>query len=217
MPNWVENDLYIEGKPRRRKAAVADLAGPNGVVDFNSVIPMPEFLRFTPSPPRDHMLGERDPMKWPWVQELGLTEIAHVRDHIVEKFKGWELQFGSKFEHQCFVDKELVLWGEYLSAVARMLMPETPDWYEWSVKNWGVKWNACQERIVRPRPSHKITFNTAWSAPIKVISALAAKHPEASFTLCSFERGMGWKRRLVIVGERVVSDEKKPYSGERGG
>lgn len=215
MPNWVENDLYIEGVPRHRAAAIAALAGPNGVVDFNSVIPMPEFLRFTPSPPRDHMIGERDPMKWPWVQELGLTEIAHVRDHIVEKFKGWELQFGSKFERQCFVDKELVLWGEYLSAVARVLMPETPDWHDWSMSNWGTKWNACKGRV--ELPNHKITFITANTAPAKVISALAAKHPEASFTLCSFDYWMDWQRRIVVVREHIVSDEKKPYSGERRG
>lgn len=49
------------------------------------------------------------------------------------------------------------------------------DWYEWSISNWGTKWNAYEsdvsedERVVR--------FDTAWSHPFPVIEALSKKYP----------------------------------------
>lgn len=217
MPNWVENDLYIYGRERERRAAVAALAGPSSVVDFNGVIAMPEFLEFTPSPPTAHRLPEADPMKWPWVQELGLADVGQVRDHIVEKFRAWKEQFGVGFEFACVSKAELSQWADYLSAVACVLTPQTRDWDEWSTQNWGTGCNATFARIVRRRPSHKITFSTAWKAPSKVIIALAEKHPRVSFTLRSFERGFGWKRCLMVKGNKIIRDEKNPYNGKRGG
>lgn len=215
MPNWVENDLYIAG--RQREAAVAALAGPNGVVDFNSVIAMPEFLEFTPSPPTAHRLPEADPMKWPWVQELGLADVSQVRDHLVEKFRAWKAQFGSRFDFECVANAELSKWADYLSAVACVLTPETRDWYEWSNRHWGVKWNASHGKIVRASPSHKITFQTPWAAPAKIIIALAAKHPSVKFTLRSFDGGGGWQRCFIVAGDKIIRSDGKLYQGRRGG
>lgn len=45
MPNNVENDLYIIGKPKHRKAVAKAIAGKNGVVDFERIIPIPSEKR----------------------------------------------------------------------------------------------------------------------------------------------------------------------------
>ena len=45
--------------------------------------------------------------------------------------------------------------------------------YEWSVNNWGTKWNAYD--VVRK--DNTITFETAWSPPLPIISKIHADNP----------------------------------------
>ena len=45
MPNWCSNDLYIYGDARKD---IADfISGPEGVIDFEKITPMPEVLKET--------------------------------------------------------------------------------------------------------------------------------------------------------------------------
>lgn len=43
------------------------------------------------------------------------------------------------------------------------------NWYDWSITNWGTKWNAYDDYV----ENNVITFNTAWSCPMPVLDALA--------------------------------------------
>lgn len=42
------------------------------------------------------------------------------------------------------------------------------NWYNWSIKNWGTKWNAYDGYIT----DTQIVFSTAWSAPIPIYEKL---------------------------------------------
>jgi hypothetical protein len=55
-------------------------------------------------------------------------------------------------------------------------------WYDWAPQMWGTKWNAYDQLEVEP---NVISFHTAWSCPIPVLTALAAKFPEVEF-VCQF-------------------------------
>lgn len=46
------------------------------------------------------------------------------------------------------------------------------NWYDWSVENWGTKWNAhdCHRTGV-----NSVEFNTAWSTPEPVMKELSKK------------------------------------------
>ncbi len=44
------------------------------------------------------------------------------------------------------------------------------NWYDWSIKNWGTKWNACDSYV----DECYISFSTAWSLPEPVIRKLMA-------------------------------------------
>ena len=47
-------------------------------------------------------------------------------------------------------------------------------WYGWQSEHWGTKWNMyCREQ-----ENNRLTFNTAWAAPIRVYEALAKTLPE---------------------------------------
>jgi hypothetical protein len=41
MPNWCQCELTIRGSPKACRAFKQAIAGDNGVIDFNKVIPMP--------------------------------------------------------------------------------------------------------------------------------------------------------------------------------
>ena len=95
-----------------------------------------------------------------------------------------------------------------------------PAWYEWSIQNWGTKWNAARaERVAEtpPRKRVKITFETAWGPPLPVIMALSKQHPTCTFSLRYYERGMQFKGRLKVRAGAVLEDSTAEYRGKRGG
>jgi len=53
--------------------------------------------------------------------------------------------------------------------------PSSHDWYDWRIRNWGTKWNAY-EQDSNPA-SLTIEFQTAWSAPDRIIDRLAETVP----------------------------------------
>jgi len=58
------------------------------------------------------------------------------------------------------------------------------NWYDWSISNWGTKWNSYgYDGAYTPQDfdGEHIEFQTAWSRPENVIAALAAKYPDLSF------------------------------------
>ena len=46
---------------------------------------------------------------------------------------------------------------------------DSPNWYDWSVDNWGTKWDACNMSW-HQHDDHTVSFDfdTAWSPPIAV-------------------------------------------------
>ncbi len=52
-------------------------------------------------------------------------------------------------------------------------------WYEWCNKNWGTKWNSCNNDS--DLEARIIIFSTAWSCPIPIVIALAKKFPDVDF------------------------------------
>lgn len=41
-----------------------------------------------------------------------------------------------------------------------------PTWYEWSIENWGTKWDVCDIGGDTEIDNFNIYFNTAWSPPL---------------------------------------------------
>lgn len=52
--------------------------------------------------------------------------------------------------------------------------------YQWCVDNWGTKWSAYDQE---KRSLTSIYFETAWSPPVPVMDALAARFPDLRFML----------------------------------
>ena len=54
-------------------------------------------------------------------------------------------------------------------------------WYDWRVMNWDTKWDAYDVVVTDDDPeSVEIEFNTAWSPPEAICSAIREQYPDVS-------------------------------------
>ncbi|WP_020471530.1 DUF1281 family ferredoxin-like fold protein [Zavarzinella formosa] len=66
--------------------------------------------------------------------------------------------------------------------------------YEWCCKNWGTKWNAyAQKRLSEVA----VYFETAWSTPEPIFSALSAWFPEVPFTVEYADEDIGSNAGII--------------------
>lgn len=74
------------------------------------------------------------------------------------------------------------------------------NWYDWSIKNWGTKWNSIDPEA----DGNDIRFYTAWSPCEPVIAALAKKFPDVGFTYTFCEPGQSFcGGRIYENGEMI--------------
>lgn len=65
-------------------------------------------------------------------------------------------------------------------------------WYNWNIKYWGTKWDACDAKIIDRDELYVVyTFNTAWSQPSPVIEALSLQYPDCRLIL-EYQEEQGW-------------------------
>jgi hypothetical protein len=89
------------------------------------------------------------------------------------------------------------------------------DWYQWSKANWGTKWNACHVSMEKLRKikNNSIVkgcvcykFDTAWSAPIPVLTEMGVKFPNLSFEYACVEEDNSFAGRMLIENGEVTSE-----------
>lgn len=85
------------------------------------------------------------------------------------------------------------------------------NWYDWSISNWGTKWNSYGydgAYIPQDFDGKHIEFQTAWSRPENVIAALAAKYPDLSFEHKWADEDFGYNtgKKEYENGEEMFSD-----------
>lgn len=61
------------------------------------------------------------------------------------------------------------------------------NWYDWSVKNWGTKWNTDSVRKISPQA---VEFDTAWATPEPLIKALSEKY-HTTVSVCYADEDLG--------------------------
>ena len=57
-------------------------------------------------------------------------------------------------------------------------------WYNWRVQNWGTKWDCYTLEIEDSDMPHgfEVTFETAWSPPEEVCTAIREQYPDVSIS-----------------------------------
>ena len=64
-------------------------------------------------------------------------------------------------------------------------------WYDWRVQNWDTKWDCYDVEVVDDDPEcTEIQFNTAWSPPEAICSALREQYPDVEISWFFDEPGV---------------------------
>lgn len=102
--------------------------------------------------------------------------------------------------------------------LAHKLKFEGLDWYDWNVREWGTKWDACESYVSRDDDLNaSISFETAWSPPEPIFRAMVEQFPTLSFDI-AYEEEQGWggelvgsKGELSLVKEWDIPDSHSDY------
>ena len=118
--------------------------------------------------------------------------------------------------------------GEYFGThgfVEGKQVGDTPNnWYEFNTREWGTKWDACRPELESENETSLLyRFETAWSIPEPVFSAVIEKFPTLDFDFES-EEEQGWgakytssavaengERSLILEEEWDIPDSHADY------
>lgn len=86
------------------------------------------------------------------------------------------------------------------------------NWYDWSISNWGTKWNSYDGFI----ESNVITFTTAWSCPLPIFIKLSEMFPNTQFSVEYADEDIGHNVGIIeIINGNII--EEIELSGTKDG
>jgi hypothetical protein len=200
MPNWVKNRLTIEGGNAETVLAeltTADAYGERNF-DFNKIIPMPESLHITAGSTTDSCVALYLTAVNPNVEYYGnkKDKVSHAKySKMIEKLRasdkkvnGFDLMLPvekiAEYEKSVIGESTFdagptreaaIAYGK--RAVDNVLEYGHMNWYDWSIANWGTKWNAYESRF----DGCTVEFDTAWSDVSELMRQLSGKYPDDTF------------------------------------
>ena len=81
------------------------------------------------------------------------------------------------------------------------------NWYDWSIKNWGTKWNAWDVYYDYGDKGATIAFQTAWDAPLPIYRELEKQYPDLHFSIEYADEDLGNNCGWYENGEWTRADE----------
>lgn len=89
------------------------------------------------------------------------------------------------------------------------------DWYDWSVENWGTKWNSVRYAEISRREGYwEFTFETAWSFVHPIFLRISQEFPELCVTVSYIDEGWGFAGTSTYVEGTCVSATEQEYDKE---
>lgn len=203
MPNHVTNIIEFSGDPKRISQMLEEIKYADdcfGSFDFNSVIKQPETMHVTSGSEQNTAIDVYMSTINPENVDMGIEKMELTQyQSLVYQVNKCAPRYGKAMNDRMTYDEitqanynycnrqnkigedrsvdngSLFLYGKIV--VENILTYGCKDWYDWSIKYWGTKWNAYDCREINPTDT-EICFNTAWSAPHPVVYALAKKYPD---------------------------------------
>ena len=111
-------------------------------------------------------------------------------------------------------------WNDpnWLADIKRLSKTDN-SWYNWNIRNWGVKWDVAvsndnkapdtymEETEDEWTASVYYHFETAWGIADKALVNLSSQYPDLLFTL-SYEEETGWGGELEILRGVIISQSE---------
>lgn len=196
MPNHVTHRVVVTGKQatlkKFRTTYIVNRGDGEGEhLDFNLLIPMPKALKGTTSGSSQHVgldvwYGDDEAWKkyldYPWVKAKGAVTTREQLQKVILEWDPSAKDEADKAKHN------IKTYGY-------------SDWYEWSIHNWGTKWNSYSFRWIDAEKERlEFKFDTAWSCPIPVLEKLGEAMPSLKFEIWAFDEGSMFAARGSFEG-----------------
>ena len=175
MPNYVINRLEINADRETVQNVMDFLKGKTDedstpcYIDFNNIIPMPKDLLIEASTSGEfgmQYIIAQQRKQFNSQDDLKVIQLMEIQE---EKVREEALQLGMTY---------LRNWGKY----------GYPTWYEWSIANWGTKWNAFNQNFEEP---NVLWFDTAWEGVPLLIQTLSEIFPDVEFQYAYADEDLG--------------------------
>lgn len=231
MPNWVTAKLTISGENSEKTLKQLLTEDEDGELrfDFNKILPMPKELEIVSGTSTDRAV------------ELYLTsinpDIDYYGEHKVDKsvlenittlansvktytrYRNDVPRDEIKKHKEMFIssglfnDEMIIEFGR--KVVDNIMKYDAMDWYDWSIKNWNTKWNACHTVFDESTPNI-VCFDTAWGDVRGLIKKLSEKFPTNTFEYAYSEEEIGIYTGVAEYknGETLLDTEFKDNSKE---
>jgi hypothetical protein len=198
MPNHVTNRVTLFGKKSTIIILLAAIANKeeNKVIDFENIKKMPEVLH-----------SVRCPVKivTPAQLKKELAEIKERLDKDPHSILGATHGITKKMQ------------AEYLKKYGAC------DWYDWSAKNWGTKWNAYSQSTTVDVPEGddesdievQFMFDTAWSTPYEVLNTLSEQYPTVEVKVEYADEDCGYNCGIYTLKNGDVIGQHQPEGGSK--
>lgn len=210
MPNWVYSNVQASGSIADIQAFI-DKAGKPHTTEFTGKRYQDENGEWKYDADAIVVEENTDPFSfWNFLappEEILPVYFGHEKAEKPEGYEAWSME--DKFAH------DLKFTGN--------------NSYDWNIRNWGTKWDACDQSVDDPtidekagKASVSIYFSTAWSIPEPIFQAMCSQHPELEFDF-SAEEEQGWgaeykastdddgERSLELVKEWDIPDCHQDY------
>ena len=199
MPNHTANNFTVTGPKADVLRFVAQIKGTDSDIDFNKVLPIPDELRGTSSPSRIMTQEEIDQI---WAEWNKRKDEGKLSSFEMERPMGLGIT-------QAKYDEFILKYGY-------------ADWYDWSIFNWGTKWNAydvtewsineCSEYTA----SATIYYETAWSPATALWLNVSKNYPTLEFYHEFADEGGAFLGSETIVDGRFISEEELEWDSDDG-
>ena len=176
MPNHITNIVKYEGDADRIKEMLEQIKVDEfgiGTIDFNKLIPMPESLNIESGSRTDRGLKAYKEFLeiYTFGRKVENLDLLNVPAESEEKFL------------EIRKDVERGDWELGKKAFQNAYQYGYSTWYEWSINNWGTKWNSYgYSEDMSYAEMDALYFTTAWSSPHPVMNKLAEMYPDIKFT-----------------------------------
>ena len=201
MPNHVENHIEFNGDKQQIDAMINKIKSDKygiGTIDFKKIITMPETLNIEAGSKTDRGLKSYREFIEVYTAGRSYNEALKALENIPTESENAFLRQRTDIKRD--------EWELGKTAWQNIRKYGAPTWYEWSITNWGTKWNAYgYEEGTDYSACDELTFQTAWTAPHPILRKLSEMFPEIVFKhqWADEDIGMNCGERCYLGGEKI--------------
>lgn len=208
MPNWVKNKIILgsETNVERIVEKYSTEEDDCNILDFNKILPMPKDLCIEFSSRANDGLyifyiNQEDSVK-EFLNNTSFIKDSWKKEN-TEEIAAHMQKILNHYSNE--TDETLYCLGE--KQYNNIKKYGYINWYEWSIDNWGTKWNS--NNLIIDEGGKSFSFETAWDPAIPVLLKLSELEPDIKFVVLYADEEIG-----VYTGYVIFTNGQIDHQGE---